>query len=326
MSTFKRIWPQLFPAQAPLTASNLPPQTGKVVIITGSTSGIGLELARILYHAGATVYIAARNQSKAETVIQTLTTDNPHSTGRLVFLPLDLSDLRTIKPFVESFLSAESRLDILFNNAAVASRPPSQRTAQGLEPKLGTNCAAPYLLTQLLSPILVSTAKTSPPNTIRVIWSSSMVVDFLAPDHGVPPSVIETPNPDPNVNYAVSKAGNWFLASRAAKQLGPHGVVSITQNPGNLNTPIYDEAARWMVWLSTPFFYKPVDGASTLLWAGFSSDVTVEDGGRYGIPFGRWHPDPRPDLLEAIRDVEEGGLGYARGLEEWCERVTGEFR
>ncbi|RAK99973.1 short-chain dehydrogenase [Aspergillus ibericus CBS 121593] len=325
MQTFKRIRPQIFPAQPTLTAGNLPPQSGRVVIITGATSGLGLELARILYAAGATVYMGARNEAKANDVIHTIiTTTTAPSPGKLISLPLDLSDLRTIQPFVTAFLAASPRLDLLFNNAGVACIPLNEPTAQGLEPHLGTNCAAPYLLTTLLAPILTTTAQnpSTPPNSVRVIWTSSMVVDFLAPTGGVPPIELTTPNTDPNHNYAVSKVGNWFLAAHMAKSLGEKGVVSLTQNPGNIYTPIYDRAPRWSVWMSKPVFYTPQEGVNTLLWAGFDEGITVEDGGRYGIPFGRWHPAPREDLVEAMR---EGGTGEAEGLVRWCEGVTREF-
>ncbi|PWY81590.1 short-chain dehydrogenase [Aspergillus sclerotioniger CBS 115572] len=327
METLKRIWPQIFPAKPTLTGATMFTQPGRVVIITGATSGLGRELAGLLYAAGATVYLGARNEAKAKQVIHDIistTISTIPSPGTLIYLPLDLADLRTIQPFVSAFLASATRLDLLFNNAGVACIPLSQPTAQGLEPHLGTNCAGPYLLTRLLTPILTTTAQdpSTRPNSVRVIWSSSMVVDFLAPTGGVPPSELTTPNQDPNHNYAVSKVGNWFLAARMAKTLGEKGVISITQNPGNIYTPIYDLAPRLSVWLSKPIFYTPQEGVNTLLWAGFDEGITVEDGGRYGIPFGRWHPGPRQDLLEAMR---EGGTGEAEALDRWCEEVTREF-
>jgi NAD(P)-dependent dehydrogenase (short-subunit alcohol dehydrogenase family) len=115
----RRTWVQLFPSKPTLTSANLPPQPDKAVIITGSTSGIGHELSRILSNAGATVYMAARNETKAKTAIESITASKmkPNTVGKLVFLHVDLSDLRTIKPFVDSFLALESRLDLLFSNA-----------------------------------------------------------------------------------------------------------------------------------------------------------------------------------------------------------------
>ncbi|KAL2857137.1 short-chain dehydrogenase [Aspergillus pseudoustus] len=306
----------------------------KVVILTGSTSDIGLELSRVLYNAGATVYMAARSEAKAKAAIESITASKvkPSTVGKLVFLRIDLSELRTVKPFVESFLALESRLDLLFNNADCASVPLSQCTAQGLESHLGTNCAAPYLLTQLLAPTLVSTAKslTSTPNSVREIWSSSITVDALAPRYGIRASDIENPSPKMSLNYALSNTGNWFLASQLAKQLGTQSVVSITQNPGEITTPMYDGLPRAFVWLSRSLRYPPSMGVNTLLWVGLSEDITVDDGGNFAIPFGRWHPYPRKDLLEAMEDKAEEagdnpGRGRAKAFEEWCARVTREF-
>lgn len=328
MDTLKRIWPQLRPSPpAPLTTANLPSQAGKVFIITGSTGGIGLELTKILHAAGATVYLAARSESKAMAAIKAITLDNT-SVGSVHYLHLDLADLTTIKPFATAFLAAESRLDVLFNNAGVANMPASARTTQGLETHMGVNCVGPYLLTQLLSPRLISTAALpgTQPNSVRVIWSSSMLVDVLAPPEGVLPGELDAPSTDQNRNYAISKTGNWFLAARLAKQLGTKGVVSITQNPGNLRTAIFDDTPRLIVWASLPVLFKAVDGAHTTLWAGLAPEVTVQDGGRYVVPWGKWHPRPRDDLLQAIKDKEEGGKGLAKVFEDWCESTTWRFR
>lgn len=98
-------------------------------------------------------------------------------------------------------------------------------------------------------------------------------------------------------------------------------VVSITANPATVRTGIYDNAPQIAIWLTMAFFATVEDGAHTLLWAGCSGDITVGDGGRYVIPFGQWHPNPRADLLEAMTDG-----GYAKALEDWAEKMTQGFR
>ncbi|MCJ1289821.1 hypothetical protein MMC34_001354 [Xylographa carneopallida] len=329
METLKRIWPQLrVSPPAPLTATTIPSQAGKVFLITGSTAGVGLELTRILYNAGVTIYMAARSASKAATAITAIIKQPNTSGGSIHYLHLDLANLTTIKPFATAFLVAASRLDVLFNNAGVGNISADARTSQGLEPHMGINCVGPYLLTQLLAPLLIRTATmaTTALNSVRVVWTSSMLVDVFAPPEGVPPTELDHPSTDPKRNYAISKAGNWFLAARLAAQLGPHGVVSLTQNPGNLRTAIWDATPRLAVWAVLPSLYRAVDGAHTALWAGLASEVTLCDGGRYVVPWGKWHPRPRRDLLGSMRDAEEGGRGFARGLEEWCEAITRGYR
>lgn len=207
---------------------------------------------------------------------------------------------------------------------------------------MGTNCVGPYLLTSLLSDILVRTAAASDtaPNSVRVIWSSSLLVNTSAPSEGVPPGDLENPSEDAIRNYTISKTGNWFLADRFAKRFNPASVgtsdsstsekrvVSITANPATVRTGIYDNAPRLAIWLAMPFFATVRDGAHTLLWAGCSKDITVRDGGSYVIPVGQWHPNPRGDLLHAMteRNNSLDATNYAKDLEERAEKLTREFQ
>lgn len=326
MDMLRRLFPQYWPRQpAPLTENNLPSQAGKVIIVTGSTSGLGYELARILYQTGATVYMAARCPSKAEAAMQKIKEEVPTvAGGNLKFLFLDLADLRTIRPFTEAYLKAESRLDVLFNNAGVG--PFSKgHTAQGLEGRIGINCVGPYLLTKLLSPILISTAERpeTPENSVRVVWTGGWMIDSHAPKDGVPISELDAPSQDAVRNYGISKTGNWFFAAQFAKRLGPHGVISIAVNPGTLRTPIFDKSSRFLRWILEVFLlYDVIHGANTLLWGGFAEGMTPTDGGRLVIPWGRWHPFPRKDLENAIKDKEHGGKGIAKEFEEWCDDTS----
>jgi retinol dehydrogenase-12 len=76
------------------------------------------------------VYVAGRDESKGQDAIQRLKSAHPSSKGRLNFLNVDLSDLSSIKPAAETFMSKEARLDVLFNNAGVNSPPEGSKTAQ----------------------------------------------------------------------------------------------------------------------------------------------------------------------------------------------------
>ncbi len=120
-------WSQFYPPSPTLTERNLPNQKGKVFIITGGASGIGLELATILYQAGGKIYIAGRSRVTALQKIEAIKSSvrDASSAGQLEYLPLDLSDLNTVKASVASFKSKESKLDVLWNNAGVSLPPPS---------------------------------------------------------------------------------------------------------------------------------------------------------------------------------------------------------
>lgn len=68
--------------------------------------------------------------------------------------------------------------------------------------------------------------------------------------------------------------------------------------------------------------HPPVYGAYTSLWTGLSKGITVEDGGRYAIPWGRWHPGPKEEHLKTLKSEKDGGTGEAAKFWEWCGTET----
>ena len=321
---------QFFPPKPSLTEKNLPNQDGKVFIVTGGYSGVGFELCSILYRAGGKVYLAGRSEEKAKAAITKIKTSErlpeAGSTGEVVFLPLSLDDLASIKPAVEIFAKAESRLDVLFNNAGVSNPPKGSVSAQGHELQVATNCLGPYLFTQLLLPILLDTAKTTNSGQTRVLWTSSITVEASAPKSAMDLSELDQPHSDQQHNYVTSKTGNWFLAHALAKQAGPGGVLSLVLNPGNLKTQLTRHLPWYVPFLVAPLLYEPKMGAYTGLWAGFSGQLKIEDGGKYVLPWGRLHPSPKPEFLAAMKTEEEGGTGIAATFVEHCEKQTAQFR
>ena len=317
---------QFFPPRPTMTEANLPSQKGKVFVVTGGASGVGLELCTFLYQAGGKVYLAGRSETKAQAAIAKIKTSPTKSSGHLDFLLLSLEDLTTIKPAVETFVTKESRLDILFNNAGVSLPPRGSVSAQGHELQMATNCLGHYLLTQLLLPTLLKTAESAPPATVRVIWTSSIVVDASAPKGGMNITELTNPSSNQQRNYLNSKTGNWFLASALAGQVSSNGVLSVTQNPGNLKTELLRHAPWILGFVTSPLLYPAKMGAYTELWAGLSGDLGIEDGGKYVVPWGRLHPCPRPDLVAALTTQEDGGTGVAALFLEYCEKVTADYR
>jgi NAD(P)-dependent dehydrogenase (short-subunit alcohol dehydrogenase family) len=319
---------QIYPPRPSLTEQNLPSQKGKVFIVTGGYSGVGYQLASMLFGAGGKVYIAGRSEAKAQQSIETikLAVHDPASTGQLEYLPLSLDDLSSIKAAAEDFQSKESKLDVLWNNAGVSLPPVGSVSKQGHELHLATNCLGPFLFTQLLLPSLRAAAETSPPGSVRVVWAGSITVDTSAPQGGIRMADLTSPPRNQPRNYITSKTGNWFLASELAREVGPQGILSVAQNPGNLKTSILRDAAKWQRWAVSPFLFSAQMGAYTELWAGLSPELTMDANGCYIVPWGRIHPSPRKDLLEALKTVEEGGTGRAGEFRRWCEEQTAEFR
>lgn len=145
-------------------------------------------------------------------------------------LKLQLDDLSTIKASANQFLSRESRLDVLWNNAGVMLPPEGSKTVQGYELQQGTNALGHFLFVRFLTPLLIETAKTAPRNSVRIIWVSSMSADF-AP---CPPIDFDNmdyhKDEDMMTKYHRSKAGNLIHAvefSRLYKNSGVLSVVSL---------------------------------------------------------------------------------------------------
>ena len=314
MPTMGVTYSQFFPPPATLTEENLSSQNAKVFVVTGGASGVGLELCAILYQAGGKVYLAGRSEANAQAAISKITARPATTPGELNFLLLSLDDLTTIKPAVEALIAKESRLDVLFKNAGISLPPPGSVSAQGHELQMATNCLGHYLFAQLLLPTLLHTAKSASSAAVRVIWTSSIAVDGTAPNGGMNISELTEIPSNQQRNYLNSKTGNWFLASALADQVGSDGILSVTQNPGNLKTGLLRHAP-WSVKLLgyalTPILYSAKMGAYTELWAGLSQDLKIEDGGKYVVPWGRLHPNPRPDLVAALKSQENGGTGIA---------------
>jgi NAD(P)-dependent dehydrogenase (short-subunit alcohol dehydrogenase family) len=136
------------------TEENIPDLTGKVVIVTGANSGIGREAARELARKGAEVVMACRDQKKAQAALQEIKEEILQA--RLVFIPLDLADLASIRRFAEEYRKRYKRLDILLNNAGIMLVPYGL-TSDGFERQFGTNHLGHFALTGLLIDLILNT-------------------------------------------------------------------------------------------------------------------------------------------------------------------------
>lgn len=322
------IFSQFFFIPSPkLTEKNCPDQTGRVFVVTGGYAGVGFELSKILYAHNATIYIAGRSSSKAENAIERIRKASPESSGHIEFLYLDLSDLSTIKPAVQSFTAQQQRLDVLVNNAGVMYPPKGSTDAQGHDLQVGTNCLGPYLLYQLLLPLLTKTAASSPTGTVRVAWAASIAVHVAAPKpHGM--IIDESGFPrDQGVadNYGQTKVGNVFLARHFAKYTSQNGVVHVAFNPGNLRTELQRHWTGVGAWVTNTFIVNPpINGGYTELWAVITPELTPNKSGAYVIPWGRFGALPK-GIENSMKSKDEGGNGIAAKFVEWCARQTEPF-
>lgn len=138
------------------TAANIPDQTGKFAIVTG-TGGLGYETALELASRGATVVLAGRNRAKGQQAVAKILAEIPGA--KISFEELDLASLSSIAAFAERMKASHTALDILVNNAGVMSPPERRTTADGFELQFGTNHLGHFALTAQLLPLLRAASK-----------------------------------------------------------------------------------------------------------------------------------------------------------------------
>jgi NAD(P)-dependent dehydrogenase (short-subunit alcohol dehydrogenase family) len=138
------------------TATDLPSQVGRTIVVTGGNSGIGLPTARALVKAGARVVLAVRDLAKGEAAAESIP-------GACEVRKLDLADLASVRAFANGW---RGDVDILINNAGVM-RTPERRTVDGFELQIGTNHLGHFALTNLLLPQITDRVVTVASNAHR---------------------------------------------------------------------------------------------------------------------------------------------------------------
>jgi len=119
--------------------------TAKVVIVTGATSGLGYESARILCESGNDVILACRDEEKAKRALAKIKQQNPNALA--TYLHLDLADLKSVRQFVDEFHALDKKLNIIINNAGVALNfrdTKRQYSEDNFELTIGTNHLGPF--------------------------------------------------------------------------------------------------------------------------------------------------------------------------------------
>lgn len=147
------------------TSERIADQEGKIIVITGANSGLGLEASTVLSAKGAKVIMAVRNLEKGTDAVSKIIHNNKNAS--VEWMQLDLSDFNSIHRFSDEFHAKYSNLDILINNAGIMYPRSREITKQGFESHFGTNHLGHFLLTGLLLDLLKKTPRS------RVVTQSS---------------------------------------------------------------------------------------------------------------------------------------------------------
>ena len=252
--------------------------TGKVAVVTGGYSGIGLETTRALAAAGAKVYVPVRNVDKAAETLATI------ERGEVIPLPMDLGDFASVRRFVAEMLENESQIDLLINNAGIMACPEA-RIEGGWESQFGVNHLGHFVLTKGLLPALL--AADSP----RVVSLSSIGhrrggVNFEDINFEKTPYEKWTA-------YAQAKTANALFALGLDMKYADQGLRAFSVHPGGIMTPLQrhlqNEEMIALGWLdengnlselAAALFKSTTQGCTTTLWAA-TSDMLDGKGGLY---------------------------------------------
>ncbi|MBY0619671.1 oxidoreductase [Sphingomonas ursincola] len=250
---------------------------GKVVIVTGGYSGIGLETVRALAAAGAAVTVPARDTEKANAALAGMP-------GDIRIALMDLADIASVKRFALGFASDNTALDLLINNAGVMACPET-RVGPGWELQFGTNHMGHFALATTLLPLLQRTGK------VRVVALSST-------GHKLSDIRWDDPNwtdgsYDKWKAYGQSKTANSLFALGMNARLKESGGEAFAVHPGGIFTPLQrhlpTEEMIVLGWLNEQgeisdgaraMFKTPSQGCTTTLWAA-TSPLLEGKGGVY---------------------------------------------
>lgn len=247
---------------------------GKVAVVTGASTGLGMETVRSLAGAGAEVVMLARDEAKLAAARESLAGELPLE--RLHIARLDLADLDQVRGAAAALLRDWPRIHLLINNAGVMACPLG-RTRQGFEMQLGTNHVGHFLLTVLLAPALLAAAAPG---------AAARVVNLSSAGHRMGGLQFEDPNYrerdyDKWEAYGQSKTANVLFTVALDARLRDQGVRAFAVHPGAINTELgrhmnADDRQVMMRNLpeGTRLKFKTVpQGAATSVWAAIASDL-----------------------------------------------------
>jgi NAD(P)-dependent dehydrogenase (short-subunit alcohol dehydrogenase family) len=297
-------------------AADIPDLSGRTAVVTGANGGLGLETARALAGAGATVVMASRNQKKAAEAAEDIRGGAPEA--NLEMVELDLASLESVRKAAAEILAAHQALDLLVNNAGVMGIPEG-KTADGFETQFGVDHLGHFALTALLMPALL---KADTGRIVTVTSTAHHMGRAVDPDnphlHG---------RYGPWRAYGQAKLANFHFGIGLHRRLQDAGVraASLIAHPGLSNTELQAvSVAETDGGLSQRFFHglagstgmSPAQGALSQLRA--AADPAAKSGQFYGPLFVNNGPPARKPILRR--------LGMNRAIErlwEVSERETG---
>jgi dehydrogenase/reductase SDR family member 12 len=249
----------------------IPDLTGRTIVLSGATSGLGAYCATQLLQRGATLEVIARNASKAEQQLQTWRDGGLH---RATVCIADTGDLGAVRKAAADIAQRNSSIDVVIHNAG-ALDDSFAITSDGIEQTIASHVIGPFLLTSLLLPTLAASKRTS-----RIIWVSSggMYTEPLC----VEKLEMSPTNYNGVTAYARAKRAQVTLSSMMSQRLDPARTVVHAMHPGWADTPGVARSLPRFRRIVGPLLRTPADGADTILWLA-TSDHAISSTGQFWL-------------------------------------------
>ncbi|PYI03859.1 NAD(P)-binding protein [Aspergillus sclerotiicarbonarius CBS 121057] len=250
----------------------------KVFLITGCSSGIGIETARAIASTGARVFLATRSLEKGQAACKDFL-----EPGRIELLQLDTSSLTSVRAAAATFLSRSSTLNVLICNAGVMHVPTREESVDGFEIQLATNYLGHFLLFWLLRDAMLRATSTGfQSRLVNVSSSGHHASEIQFGDL----NLVNEGAYQPGVAYGQSKLAQIYMANSVERLYGTQGLHALSVMPGGIFTNLqkYIPSETRAGWRSNPVvmtFIKNLEqGAATTVFAAVSRDWEGR-GGRY---------------------------------------------
>ncbi len=207
----------------PATSATPPPASQRVALVTGSTDGLGREVARRLAAEGAHVIVHGRNAERGKALVDAITAAGK---GSARFYQADFASLDEVRRLADEITRDYPRLDLLVNNAGIVSRQDRQVSKDGHELHFAVNYLSGFLLTHRLLPLI---EKGRSPRIVNVSSLSASPIDFA--------DVMIEKGYSSNRGYGQSKLSQVMFTIDLAKELAPKGIVVQALHPATyMNT------------------------------------------------------------------------------------------
>jgi NAD(P)-dependent dehydrogenase (short-subunit alcohol dehydrogenase family) len=245
---------------------------GRVIVLSGATSGLGLEAARAFARMGASVEIIARNETKVRDTCAALLEETGNA--QVGYVVADTGDLVALRRAAAELMERHAAIHVLIHNAG-ALDDVRQTSPQGLELTVASQVVGPFLLTTLLLPALRAAAPS------RVLWVSSggmysepLVVDRLEmPAEGY----------DGTTAYARAKRAQVTLTELWAERVARDGIHVHSMHPGWADTPGVARSLPTFRRVVGPWLRTPEEGADTLVWLAADDGAPLETNGGFWL-------------------------------------------